>query len=105
MSRRVNPPPPIVGSARVVLWASLDAPLASDDAHRRIAGRLADGPVVALAICVCEDGCFLFRCNASWQVVADTWHASLEEARGQAEFEHEGLALNWTASNGEAGAR
>ena len=55
------------------------------------------GPAHALAICAgAGDAAFyLFYCDADWQVLADTWHASLEEAKEQAEFEYEGVSRLW----------
>src|SRR4051794_17930819 len=51
------------------------------------------GPAAGLALCGRpEDGFYLFRCDRDWRVVADTWHATAEEAMRQAEFEYEGVS-------------
>ena len=54
-------------------------------------------PAEALAICVDpkENGVYLFYCDNSWQVITDTWHATIEEAKAQAEFEYAGISQQW----------
>jgi hypothetical protein len=42
-----------------------------------------------------QDGVFLFRFTASGKPVGDTWHANLEDAKHQAEFEFKGLISPW----------
>jgi hypothetical protein len=62
--------------------------------HRLPSGVM--GPAAALAICQ-YDGeayCYLFYCDAAWNVVADTWHQSLELALRQAAFEYRGLSFH-----------
>jgi hypothetical protein len=36
-------------------------------------------------------GIYLFYCDASWAVLTDTFHDSVDDAREQAEFEYEGV--------------
>ena len=50
----------------------------------------------ALAIVTGETGVFLFYCDSEWQVLADTWHSSVSEAKAQAEFEYAGISKVWT---------
>ena len=39
---------------------------------------------------VMDDGsCYLYRYDRTGDVVGDTWHETLEEAKGQAQFEYE----------------
>jgi hypothetical protein len=40
-------------------------------------------------------GCFLFGYDSGWNVVTDTWHRNLDEAKTQAEFEYEGIGKTW----------
>ena len=42
------------------------------------------------------DGYLLLRLDASGTCLADTWHATLEEAKTQAEFEYEVAPSAWT---------
>ncbi|MBA3770700.1 MAG: hypothetical protein H0X08_09455 [Blastocatellia bacterium] len=76
-----------------------------DEKHRHtgntkqiVAGTLM-GPSSGLAICQYdnEDSFYLFGCDEDWNSVTDTWHATVEEAKEQAEFEYEGVAATWIA--------
>jgi hypothetical protein len=42
-----------------------------------------------------RDACFLFYCDDNWAVIADTWHASVPDAKAQAEFEFGGTIDEW----------
>ncbi len=55
------------------------------------------GPCSGLAICHYSDssGFYLFYCDPCWNVVTDTWHQSLNNAKSQAEFEYSGIADKW----------
>jgi hypothetical protein len=48
-----------------------------------------------LAICQGDHGFYLFGCDADWQSVTDTWHQTFDEAKGQAEFEYDGVSDTW----------
>jgi len=52
-------------------------------------------PANALAIVSVEAGVYLFYCDQQWQVLADTWHLSVENAKAQAEFEYAGVSKVW----------
>jgi hypothetical protein len=52
-------------------------------------------PASALAIVTGETGFFLFYCDREWQVLADTWHSSVNDAKAQAEFEYAGISQLW----------
>lgn len=41
------------------------------------------------------DGYLLLRLDPSGTCLADTWHATLEEAKAQAEFEYEVVPSSW----------
>jgi hypothetical protein len=53
------------------------------------------GPPAALAICQYEgeQSCYLFYCDAEWNVVTDTWHESVAQAMKQADFEYSGISF------------
>ncbi len=62
--------------------------------HATPAGPL--GPFLGLAICGHPgEGLYLFRCDGQWRPIADTWHATVEEAKRQAEVEYEGVSGTW----------
>lgn len=42
-----------------------------------------------------KDGTFLYRYTASGEIAGDTWHASVEDAKHQADFEFDGLITPW----------
>lgn len=42
-----------------------------------------------------SDGVFLYRFDSEGQVVGDTWHRSIEEAKEQAQFEYGNLISEW----------
>ncbi len=93
----MNEPPKFVGKARVVRWSAIDSRHRPTRSCRHIvAGRL-QGPAARLAICQCEDedSYYLFACDSEWNPLTDTWHATLEEALDQAEFEYEGVSNTW----------
>ena len=91
-------PPDDVAGASVLLYSVID------DRHRPTGGtqHIVDGVLQpacqGLLIIRAEppdEGFFLFGCDADWSTVTDTWHASLEETKAQAEFEYEGVSRTW----------
>jgi hypothetical protein len=55
-------------------------------------------PVVHVRIEADDLGFYLFRFDESGQMVADTWHQSLEEAKDQARFEYMIADDDWTVA-------
>lgn len=55
------------------------------------------GPAWGVAVCEAPsgEGYFLYRCEDDWMPVTDTWHASLDDAKHQAEFEYVGVERTW----------
>jgi hypothetical protein len=65
-----------------------------DRRHATPAGPL--GPFLGLAVCGRpREGVYLFYCDGDWRRIADTWHATTEEAMRQAELEFEGVSAAW----------
>jgi hypothetical protein len=67
---------------------------------RKIVQRVGEiGPAWGVAICRDLDsgGFVLFSCADDWLPVADTWHATLKEAKREAESEYEGVSRTWEA--------
>ena len=51
-----------------------------------------------LAICRYDndaEGFYLFSCDQAWVTITDTWHATIDDAKAQAEFEHAGTKDTW----------
>jgi hypothetical protein len=89
-------PPPLDGPGLVrIATVTPDTPSSGRTQHQ-VNGQLV-GPASGLAIYRCDDGngYYLFGCDLSWEVITDTWHATLEEATGQAEFEYPGISRHW----------
>lgn len=81
----------------VVAYTALDDRHASTGATRHfLGGQLAPRPK-GLLICrnEAEGGFFLFGCDQDWNPITDTWHATLDGAMAQAEFEHRGTMGTW----------
>ena len=95
---RVSDIPSIIDGVRVVLYSQIDERHEQTGAGWQF---LIDGTVRARAwgIAICESteggGFSLFTCEDTWMPVADTQHATLEDAKRQAEFEDEGLESTW----------
>jgi hypothetical protein len=91
------PPPDLIGGTRVVRWSVIDGRhRPSGDCEHAVSAVL-QGPAAGLAIGQPdgEDAYYLFGCDAEWNSVTDTWHATLEEALAQAESEYEGVSETW----------
>jgi len=89
--------PSQIGGAKVICYTPID------DRHKFtgnckqiVAGKLM-GTMAGLAICQYDknDAFYLFGCTADWNSVTDTWHQTVEEAKGQAEFEYQGTIHTW----------
>jgi hypothetical protein len=52
-------------------------------------------PNLAIAQYDDDPGFYLFYCDESWKVVADTWHETAAGAESQAEFEYAGVSSIW----------
>ena len=81
----------------MVRWSPIDDRHRPTGNCRQIVAGARQGSAAGLAICRYdgEDSYYLFGCDAEWNAVTDTWHATLDEALGQAEFEYEGISTTW----------
>jgi hypothetical protein len=89
--------PPKIYDAPVVAWAIVSAGIQpTGNTVHHVNGHLI-GPVAGLAICQSTDGrgFYLFYCDSAWHELTDTWHQSLDDAKGQAEFEYLGIESHW----------
>jgi len=65
-------------------------------ACKHVVGSTVHPAFAILAIGREADGSFLlFYCNNDWEVITDTWHATVEDAKKQARFEYEGIDASW----------
>jgi hypothetical protein len=92
----MNPPPQTLDRARVLRYTIVDDCVTptGNTVHRFHPSGVM-GPPAASAICQ-YDGeacCYLFYCDAEWNVMTDTWHESMAAALRQAEFEYAGIAF------------
>jgi hypothetical protein len=56
-----------------------------------------------LVIIEIEPGVYhLLYCDAQWQSLTDTCHASVDDAKAQAAYEYEGIAQAWRVLPAEA---
>ena len=58
--------------------------------------RLELGPPKLLVVEQNADGVFLYRYDAHGEFVGDTWHMTVSDAQKQAEYEYDGVALDWS---------
>ena len=90
-------PPAKLDGAKVLFYATLHQEHRATGNTRHYVGGELMRPAAGLAICRYESdvGFYLFYCDGEWNVVTDTYHESVEEARNQAEFEYEGVSNSW----------
>ena len=89
--------PQTIDSANVLAWAAIDdgVQATGNTIHRR--GGEVLNPASKLAICRYEEenSYYLFYCDENWEVITDTWHQSMDDAKSQAEFEYLGITNQW----------
>jgi hypothetical protein len=93
----MRPAPEKVGGYPVVCYSAIDERHRFTRRTRQIVGGVLMDAMSGLAICQPHgtNEFYLFGCDENWNVVTDTWHQSLEEAKAQAEFEYEGISKTW----------
>jgi hypothetical protein len=91
----MTPAPSEIDGAKVIATAVVDGTVRPTGAtvHRGPDGIIP--PASALAIVETEASFYLFYCDREWQVLTDTWHRSVSEAKAQAEFEYAGVSKVW----------
>ena len=91
------PAPEKVGCHPVVCYSPIDERHRFTQRTRQIVRGMLMGAMSGLAICQPRGTTefYLFGCDENWNVVTDTWHQSLEDAKAQAEFEYEGISKTW----------
>ena len=88
--------PKIIGGMGTIVYSPIDARHRFTGRTKQIVGGELMGPMAGVAICSSgPDGFYLFGCDQNWKNITDTWHATLEDAKRQAEFEYEGVSGTW----------
>lgn len=98
----MDKPPPIIGSAKVLAYATVDASVEWAGPGRIFVGP-ASGPleplgrVPKLAICKFpyRDDYDLFYCDDDWNVQGGTAYPTFEEVKNRAEKDYPGISQNW----------
>lgn len=87
IDRRPNIPS-IIGRGRVLYYTRID--------ERHVPRENPTNLPYGIAICdVDGSGIFLFTCEDDWIPVTGSRHASVEDAKGQAAFEFNGVHSTW----------
>jgi death-on-curing protein len=91
--------PELIHSLWVICYTSIDSRHRRTGNTRHLMGSTVLGRVARLAVCKSIEpnsvGYFLFGCDEQWNVLSDTWHGTLQDAKHQAEFEYEGVSETW----------
>jgi hypothetical protein len=92
-----NPVPEVIGGYKVICYTPIDGRHRFTGGTKQIVRGKLMGAMSGLAICQPDktDSVYLFGCDHDWNVVTDTWHQSLSEAKEQAGFEYEGVSETW----------
>lgn len=87
----MSDPPRRMGGAKMICFAILRV-------HDEVSGTSPHraSSIRGLAIAHAPEGYSLFGCDADWQVISDTWHETLDEAKAQAAFEFPSTPLLWS---------
>lgn len=96
----MKPAPAEVGGAAVLLWTPIDERHRHTGNCRQLIAGVLQGSASGLAICqfAGDWAYYLFGCDVEWNTLTDTWHQTLDDAKGQAEFEYEGVSVTWRAA-------
>ena len=90
-----SPCPQSIGDSRVVCYSPIDARHQVTSNTMHIVGGTVLGSAAGIVISGDEGSYYLFGCDENWDVLSDTWHETLEEAKRQAEFEYAGISKTW----------
>lgn len=95
-----GPPPKRIANAILICYSRIDQRHRHTGEGRQIVDGVVQGPVAALAICRYDgdSSCYLFGCDCDWNVITDTFHQTIEDAKRQAEVEYSGVTQTWEIS-------
>ena len=94
----MKPVPKTVGTFPVICYSPIDGRHRFTGNTKQVVKGQLMGAMSGLVICQVpgKQEFFLFGCDSEWNVVTDTWHRNLDEAKEQAEFEYEGIGNTWS---------
>jgi hypothetical protein len=86
-----------INGATISLFTPIDSRHIKTGNTNHFSGGQLITDISALAICKYDDtdGYYLFYCDENWTVLNDTFHDTLELAKGQAEFEFKNSISTW----------
>jgi hypothetical protein len=98
----MHDPPDTLDGAQVLCFTPIDDRhvVTNDTRHFRDGALQTGFAGLIIANYPGESGYYLYYCDEAWQAENDTWHASLEDAKAQAEFEFRGTRDTWTTKGG-----
>jgi hypothetical protein len=93
----MRPAPREINGANVIRYSPIDSRHHPTGNCRHMVAGVPQGPAEGVAVCQYghDDGYYLFGCDVEWKPITDTWHAALEDAMRQAEFEYQGVSETW----------
>jgi hypothetical protein len=96
----LKPAPQSITEAVVLSWTTIDDRHRPTEKTRHLVDGKVQGAMAGLAICQYPEdpGFYLFYCDTDWKPTTDTWHATIEQAKRQAECEYEGTLATWSDS-------
>jgi hypothetical protein len=84
----MTPPPKLLDGAKVLQVASLTGIKPTGATRHFVKGEQISSFVnIALARYEDQSGIYLFYCDEDWNVITDTYHSTVDDAIGQAEYE------------------
>ena len=97
--------PPTVAEAKVVCFSAIDERHQATGFCRHFVRGELQGPAAYVVICQYpgEAAFYLFYCDASVNVITDTWHEDLDAAKAQAEREYKGVSTTWRQPRNDDG--
>src|SRR5688572_23249451 len=96
----MQPVPATIGDMPILYWTPIDSRHRVTGACKHFDLSTNSKDPVPRAIAIVSGGgsnFYLIRRTEDWQFITDTWHESLDDAFGQAEFEYEGVTFTWQA--------
>ncbi len=89
--------PMLIAGAKVLMYTPIDHRHRPTNSCNHTVAGVIQTSFAGLAICRYENevGFYLLYCDRKWNAITDTWHSTLVDAMGQAEFEHENICSTW----------
>jgi hypothetical protein len=97
MPHNIHKPPPVIDHAQLLQYAILDESVGYSGRTLLLVNENEIGRVPCLAVCrdARSEGVLLFHCDAGWDVLGCSAHASVDLAKARAERIYPGLSALW----------